>query len=41
MKNNRIPLHFAVVTAIVMTLALSRLLPHPFNFSPRAALALF
>ncbi len=41
MKNNRIPLHFAVVTAIVMTLALSRLLPHPFNFSPLAALALF
>jgi hypothetical protein len=30
-----------VVTAIVMTLALSRLLPHPFNFSPLAALALF
>ena len=41
MKNNRIPLRFAVITAIVATLALSRLLPHPFNFSPLAALALF
>ena len=41
MKNNRIPLRFAVITAIVLTLALSRLLPHPFNFSPIAALALF
>lgn len=41
MKNNRIPLRFAVITAIVLTLALSRLLPHPFNFSPVAALALF
>lgn len=41
MKNNRIPLRFAVITAIVATLALSRLLPHPFNFSPIAALALF
>ncbi|MDD2528461.1 MAG: hypothetical protein PHW35_13375 [Lentimicrobiaceae bacterium] len=41
MKNNRIPLRFAVISAIVLTLALSRLLPHPFNFSPIAALALF
>jgi hypothetical protein len=41
MKNNRVPLRFAVITAIVLTLALSRLLPHPFNFSPIAALALF
>ncbi|MDY0103624.1 MAG: hypothetical protein RBS07_11875 [Lentimicrobium sp.] len=41
MKNNRITLRFAVVTAIVLTLTFSRLLPHPFNFSPLAALALF
>jgi hypothetical protein len=41
MKNQRIRLRVAVVTAIVLTLALSRLLPHPFNFSPVAALALF
>jgi hypothetical protein len=41
MKNEKIPLHFVVVTAIVLALALSRLLPHPFNFSPIAALALF
>lgn len=41
MKNNRIPLRFAVILAILLTLALSRLLPHPFNFSPVAALALF
>ncbi len=41
MKKTRIPLRFAVITAIVLTLALSRLLPHPLNFSPVAALALF
>lgn len=41
MKINRIPLRFAVITAIVLMLALSRLLPHPLNFSPIAALALF
>lgn len=41
MKNQGIRLRFAVVTAILLTLALSRLMPHPFNFSPVAALALF
>jgi len=41
MKSEKIPLHFVVITAIVLLLALSRLLPHPFNFSPIAALALF
>ena len=41
MKNQGIRLHFAVVTVIVLMLAFSRLLPHPFNFSPVAALALF
>lgn len=41
MKNQGIRLHLAVVTAVVLTLALSRLLPHPLNFSPVAALALF
>ncbi len=37
------PLHLTpiIVTAIVLALALSRLMPHPFNFSPVAALALF
>lgn len=41
MKNQGIRLRFVVITAIVLTLALSRLMPHPFNFSPVAALALF
>jgi len=41
MKSEKIPLRFVVITAIVMVLAISRLLPHPFNFSPIAALALF
>ncbi len=41
MNTNPISLRFAVITAIVASLALSRLLPHPFNFSPIAALALF
>lgn len=41
MKIQGIRLRFAVATAIVLTLALSRLMPHPFNFSPVAALALF
>lgn len=41
MKSEKIPLRFVVITAIVLVLALSRLLPHPFNFSPIAALALF
>lgn len=41
MKSEKIPLQFVVITAIVLALAFSRLLPHPFNFSPVAALALF
>lgn len=41
MKSEKIPLGFVVITAIVLALALSRLMPHPFNFSPVAALALF
>lgn len=41
MKNEKIPLGFIVITLIVAALAASRLLPHPFNFSPVAALALF
>lgn len=41
MKNEKIPLSFYVITLIVAVMASSRLLPHPFNFSPVAALALF
>jgi hypothetical protein len=41
MKNEKISLRFVVITAVVASLALSRLLPHPYNFSPIAALALF
>jgi hypothetical protein len=41
MKNKKIILPFVVITIIIAALAMSRLLPHPFNFSPVAALALF
>jgi len=41
MKTEKISLRFVVITAIVLLLALSRLMPHPLNFSPLAALALF
>lgn len=41
MKSETIPLRFVVITAIVLVLAMSRLLPHLYNFSPIAALALF
>lgn len=41
MNHGKITLQFAVITALVLMLAFSRLLPHPFNFSPVAALALF
>lgn len=41
MKNKKIILPFVVITIIISALAISRLLPHPFNFSPIAALALF
>ena len=41
MNSRKISLQFAVITALVLMLAFSRLLPHPFNFSPVAALALF
>jgi hypothetical protein len=41
MNTNLISLRFTVITAIVASLAISRLLAHPFNFSPIAALALF
>src|SRR5690625_7341861 len=32
---------FAIITAIILFAALSRLLPHPTNFTPVAALILF
>jgi len=41
MKNKKIILPFVVITIIIAALAMSRLLPHPLNFSPVAALALF
>ncbi|MFD1139760.1 DUF6580 family putative transport protein [Larkinella insperata] len=37
----RIQIRTASLTAIVLLTALSRLLPHPYNFTPIAALALF
>ena len=41
MKKRPLYLTPVVVTAIVLLLALSRLMPHPFNFSPLGAMALF
>lgn len=37
----KIQLRFGVLTLMVLTAALSRVLPHPFNFTPVGAMALF
>ena len=34
-------LEFGVLTLIILITALSRLIPHPYNFSPVCAIALF
>lgn len=41
MKESKINLRFGVITLIVLATAFSRLLPHPSNFSPVIAMALF
>lgn len=41
MKNEKLILRFGVITLIVLFAALSRLIPHPSNFTPIGAMALF
>ncbi len=41
MKESRINLRFWVITLIILLVAVSRFLPHPPNFSPVGAMALF
>lgn len=40
-KKDKITLRFGVITLIVLFAALSRLIPHPSNFAPIGAMALF
>lgn len=39
--NTKINLRFSVLTALIFLAAFSRIIPHPANFSPLAAIALF
>jgi hypothetical protein len=39
--NNKIQLRFGIITLMILVAALSRLLPHPPNFTPIAAMGLF
>ncbi len=41
MKNSKITIRFGVLSLLVLAAALSRLLPHPPNFAPIGAMALF
>lgn len=41
MKKEKLTLRFGVITLIVLFAALSRLIPHPSNFAPIGAVALF
>jgi len=41
MKKNKINLRFSVITLMILLAAMSRLLPHPPNFAPIGAMALF
>lgn len=41
MKKEKLSLRFGVITLIVLFAALSRLIPHPSNFAPIGAMALF
>lgn len=38
---NKISVKFGVVAAIILIAALSRIVPHPYNFSPLVAISLF
>ena len=39
--NNKIQLRLGIISIIVLAAALSRLLPHPYNFTPIGAMGLF
>lgn len=41
MKNKQVNLRFSVITLLILLAAMSRLLPHPPNFSPIGGMALF
>lgn len=41
MKESKINLRFGLITLIIVATAFSRLIPHPSNFSPLVAVALF
>lgn len=41
MKNNKIQLQTGIISLMVLMAALSRLLPHPYNFTPIGAMGLF
>jgi len=39
--SNKIQLRFGIITLMILAAALSRLLPHPYNFTPIGAMGLF
>ncbi|MDD2191379.1 MAG: hypothetical protein PHO12_02390 [Bacteroidales bacterium] len=41
MKKNKIQLRFSIISIIIIIAAMSRLIPHPANFAPIGAIALF
>lgn len=41
MEKNKISLRFGVISAIILVVAMSRLIPHPANFAPVGGMALF
>ena len=41
MSNNKIQLRFWIIALMILVAALSRILPHPFNFTPIGGMALF
>jgi hypothetical protein len=41
MENKKVNLRFGVVSTLVLLAAMSRLIPHPANFSPIGGMALF
>jgi hypothetical protein len=41
MKTEKINIRFAIITLMILAAAFSRLIPHPWNFAPIGAMALF
>lgn len=41
MKKQKIDVRFGVITLLILLVALSRMIPHPLNFSPVGSIALF